>query len=678
MQVNRKTVSNVAVTVTAIVAILLPTMAEAQSFGFNPYSTGYGYRATEPAGMGLVRLLLIAGLGALGFGVGWFLSPHAKAFRRAIFLGLGAIALLFIMFNGSFVSWAMAWAAGYVAFFVGIGYWLSNVVSKLSKTPTTFGSAKWADAAHMKAHKVFDPKPAIPKTAPAPSLLDHFKFQSEAQDVAKFQPQVPFAPMGMKPAGLPDINLSLPSFGSGGLTGGVPKPVPKPKPKSNPDIRLGVAFDGDSEEVFYYRGDQHLLTVAPTRSGKGTTQIVPNLLTYKGSALVIDPKGENAMITAKARKAMGHDVHIVDPWSIAVTGDQEPARLNPLDWLSLGDPDLTENSMLLADALIVQADHKEAFWTEEAKALLQGIILYVATDPHEEGQRHLGRVRDLMLLDGDDLKKLFNLMVQSPHHVVASTGARSLQKEERLLANVLASAQAQTHFLDSNRIRESLSVSDFDFADLKSKPMTIYLVLPSDRLNAFSRWMRLLVQQAITVNARNIAQKPKQPILFLLDEMPTLGRLAMIEQAYGLMAGFGMQLWGIVQDLGQLKRIYGEGWETFIGNSGVIQYFGSHDSMTANYFSELCGVTTVWSLSTAVSTAFGTSSGQGGASSSRTVTESDTRAAAQRKLIYPDELMRMHERKQLVFIENMNPIQAKRVDWFKDPVLKRKGVNLHG
>lgn len=281
-----------------------------------------------------------------------------------------------------------------------------------------------------------------------------------------------------------------------------------------------------------------------------------------------------------------------------------------------------------------------------------------------------------MLLDGEDLKAFFQRMVNSPHHVVASTGARCLQKEERLLANVLASAQAQTHFLDSARIRENLSASDFDFADLKSKPMTIYLVLPSDRLNAFSRWMRLLVQQAITVNARNIEVKPKQPVLFLLDEMPTLGRLAMIEQAYGLMAGFGMQLWGIVQDVGQLKRIYGDGWETFIGNSGVIQYFGSHDSMTANYFSELCGVTTVWSLSTAISMAFGSSSGAGGNSSSSTRTESDTRSAAQRKLIYPDELMRLHSSKQLVFIENLNPIQAQRVPWFEDNDLKTKGTTL--
>jgi len=122
-----------------------------------------------------------------------------------------------------------------------------------------------------------------------------------------------------------------------------------------------------------------------------------------------------------------------------------------------------------------------------------------------------------------------------------SAGARCLQKEERLLANVIASAQAQTHFLDSARIRESLSTSDFKFEDLKTSKVSIFLVLPSDRLHAFSRWLRLLIQQAITVNARNIELKPEKPVLFLLDEMPALGRLAMVEQAYGLMAGFGIQ-----------------------------------------------------------------------------------------------------------------------------------------
>ena len=104
--------------------------------------------------------------------------------------------------------------------------------------------------------------------------------------------------------------------------------------------------------------------------------------------------------------------------------------------------------------------------------------------------------------------------------------------------------------------------------------------------------------------------------------MAALGKLESVEQAYGLMAGFGMQLWGIVQDLSQLARIYGEtGWQTFISNSGVIQYFGSRDKMTAEYFSALCGVTTIevhnisWAVGTGRQLATGSSRGPGGGTS---------------------------------------------------------------
>src|SRR3546814_286901 len=207
----------------------------------------------------------------------------------------------------------------------------------------------------------------------------------------------------------------------------------------------------------------------------------------------------------------------------------------------------------------------------------------------------------------DLLKAVFTRMLDSEYHIVRSTGARCLQKDEKLLSNVIASTQAHTHFLDSARIRESLSASDFKFEDLKTKRMTIYLVLPADRLDTFGRWLRLLIQQALTVNARNIEIRPEKPVLFLLDEMAALGRLTMVEQAFGLMAGYGIQMWGIVQDLSQLKRIYGDGWETFIANAGVLQYFGSRDRMSAEYFSALCGVTTIWNFSSAVARAFGKS-----------------------------------------------------------------------
>lgn len=440
-------------------------------------------------------------------------------------------------------------------------------------------------------------------------------------------------------------------------------------------LRLGVFANENGTVPLHYDGGRHALTVAPTRSGKGVSAIIPNLLTYEGSVLVIDPKGENAMVTRDARCDMQQDVYVVDPWMI--TGS-DVSRFNPLDWLELGDVDITENAMLLADALVVADGKGEAFWLEESKALLQGVILFVATDEDEQHHRHLGRVRDLLLLDGDGMKELFTRMLHSLHHVVTSTGARCLQKEERLLANVVASAQAQTHFLDSTRIRESLSASDFKFEDLKTKKMSIYLVLPSDRLNAFNRWLRLLIQQAITVNARNIELKPAKPVLFILDEMPALGKLSSVEQAYALMAGYGFQLWGIAQDLGQLKKVYGEdGYQSLISNSGCITYYGSRDKLSAEYFSALCGVTTVFNFSSAVSRAFGQTSSKDGLSSSSTSTHTDTTASAQRKLAYPDELMRLHGSKQIIFIENHHPIVGIKRRWFDDPTLKTLGRNLH-
>ncbi len=450
---------------------------------------------------------------------------------------------------------------------------------------------------------------------------------------------------------------------------------------------LGFFATGETTHPLHYTGDRHLLTVAPTRSGKGVSAIIPNLLTYEGSAIVIDPKGENAMITAARRgmgdeekniQGMGQSVHIVDPWGI--TG-KPSARFNPLDWLDPEDPDMNENAMILADSIITpHAGNRDQFWDEEAKALLMGILLWVALDEKEQEDRTLGRVRDIISLGGEELNDLLTEMKLSENHIICSAGTRTLSKEDKLKSSVLASLQSHTHFLDSPRLRENLAVSDFSFADLKTSPTTIYLVLPADRLDTFGRWLRLMIQQALTVNARNIDVKPEKPILFLLDEMAALGRLSMVEQAYSLMAGFGVQLWGIVQDLSQLHRIYGDSWQTFIGNSGVLQYFGSRDLMTAEYFSKLCGVTTVEKRSFGFSWTRGYSSNSGqpnSGTSSESTTENSSIDVVQRNLVYPDELMVLRDNKEIVLIETANPIPARRMLWFKDQKLKSLGINLH-
>ena len=450
---------------------------------------------------------------------------------------------------------------------------------------------------------------------------------------------------------------------------------------------LGVFKEGGVDHPLHYKGDRHLLTVAPTRSGKGVSSIIPNLLNYQGSAIVIDPKGENAMITAARRgdgdkiqniQGLGQTVHVIDPWGI--TG-LPSSRFNPLDWLDPEDVDINENAMILADSIITpQGGNRDQFWDEEAKALLMGFLLWVALEESEKENRTLARVRDIISLGTMELNDVLGEMSLSSNHIVSSAGVRTLSKEEKLKSSVLASLQSHTHFLDSPRMRESLSVSDFNFEDLKTSRMTIYLVLPADRLETFGRWLRLLIQQALTVNARNIKTIPERPVLFLLDEMAALGRLTMVEQAFSLMAGFGVQLWGIVQDLSQLERIYEAGWQTFIGNSGVLQYFGSRDLKTAEYFSKLCGVTTIekTSFARSIARSFGFSSSNNSSSHSdnTTFTENTTEDVVQRNLAFPDELMVLRDNKQLVFVESFNPIRAHKIAWFADEKLKTLGKNI--
>ncbi|TKB58553.1 type IV secretory system conjugative DNA transfer family protein [Ferrimonas aestuarii] len=428
-----------------------------------------------------------------------------------------------------------------------------------------------------------------------------------------------------------------------------------------------------------YQGNRHLLTVAPTRAGKGVSAIIPNLLTYEGSALVIDPKGENALISAARRgegdeangiPGLGQEVFVLDPWGIT----QLPqAYFNPLDWLDPRDPDINENAKMLADAILVEhGGANDPFWHAESQALLTGIILYVATDAMEINRRHLARVRDIITLGKDEFNAVLKAMFANSNRLVSTTAQRTASKDAKLASNVMAHLQSQTHFLDSDRIRQSLSKSSFKFEDFKTKRQTVYLVLPADRIHTFSPWLRLLVQQAITMNVRDITQKPDKPVLFMLDEMAALGKLTMVEQAYGLMAGFGIQLWGIVQDFGQLERLYQDSWETFIGNAGVIQYFGSRDLKTAEYFSKMCGSTTVQkvSLSNSVASAFGYGP------STQTQTDGYSLDVSQRQLAYADELMVLHGDQQLLFVENHHPIKAQKVRWYQQPKLAKWGVSL--
>lgn len=628
--VQRARAAGVAVLVVGVTVLVLTIGSDAVAqfeYGRPPF-----FPEPSKSELFTARIVPILISAFIGFVIGAFFSPALKEFRRYVLMGSAVVVLLYGLFGpppqADILTYVIAIILFFVALLLGtrLGAKVAAALPHKYRRPTSLGSAQWADLTHLQEN---------------------------------------------------------------GAIG-------------NSGFLLGEYVSNGESPVhpLHYQGARHLLTVAPTRSGKGVSSIIPNLLSYTGSVFVIDPKGENALISAHRRGAgstadnipgLGQDVLLLDPWDIAASKlGLKQSSFNPLDWIRADDPDAAENAFLLADALVlVEGTEKDPFWNEEARALLTGLILYVGTAEEEEGQRTLGRVRDILNLDDSKFVALLQQMYKHPHPVVRGTAARQGSKEEKLFSSVLASAQSHTHFLDSGRIRESLARSDFQFEDLKTKPTSVYLILPADRLKTFDRWLRLLIQQAITVNARNIEQKPAKPILFLLDEMSALGRLPTLEQAYSLMAGFGMQLWGIVQDLSQLAKVYGEqGWQTFISNSGVIQYFGSRDKMTAEYFSTLCGVTTVeihnisWAVGKAISFATSFTSGAGGGSSSTSNTSNDswTRTTgfseAQRQLAYPDELMVIKGHRQLIFVENLDPIPAQKVVWYENAALKKLGVNL--
>jgi type IV secretion system protein VirD4 len=412
-------------------------------------------------------------------------------------------------------------------------------------------------------------------------------------------------------------------------------------------------------QLLRYAGEAHLLTIAPTRSGKGVGAIIPNLLTADRSVLCIDPKGENARITARARGRFG-PVHVLDPFDIS---GQPSAAFNPLAGLDPDSLDLAEDAALLADALVHDPPGQvgEAHWNEEAKALIAGVILYVVCEERPEA-RTLATVRELLTLSPGDFAATLAIMQESPSAggLVRRAANRHLGKNEREASGVLSSAQRHTHFLDSVRINGTMARSDFRFADLKETKATVFLVLPPERLDAYSRWLRLMVAQAIHDLARSPA-RPAAPVLFLLDEFAALGRLEPVERAFGLMAGYGLQLWPILQDMHQLWSAYGKKAGTFVSNAGIVQIFNVADVETASWVSKSIGATTMSYQTT------GTSTSRGGMQLFETKSTSTTAHLSRRELMTPDEIMRLDSSLEILLRQGAAPAIAAKVRYYDGP-----------
>jgi type IV secretion system protein VirD4 len=423
-------------------------------------------------------------------------------------------------------------------------------------------------------------------------------------------------------------------------------------PLSQGKTGLLIGRDQRTGKLLRYDGPAHLLTMAPTRTGKGVGTIIPNLLTADRSIICIDPKGENAVIAGRARAQFG-PVHTLDPFG--VTGHLSSA-FNPLDRLDVESLDIADDAATLADALVFDESGQggDAHWNEEAKALIGGLILAL-TVMEPKTRRHLGTLREHLTLAPDRFAQLMTRMqeMSEANGLIERAANRHLSKSDREAAGVLSAAQRQTHFLDSPRMTSVLERSDFEFADLKHRHASVFLVLPPDRLSSYSRWLRLIVAQSLLDMAREPA-KPDVPVLYLLDEFAALGQLAPVERAMGLMAGYGVQLWPILQDIHQLRATYGKRAGTFLSNAGVLQVFGVNDHDTARLVSDLLGQETV----VFQTTAHALDSDRSG------ITHSQHHTG--RPLLTPDEVRNLPKQAQLLFLAGQRPIMAAKLAYYRD------------
>jgi len=445
----------------------------------------------------------------------------------------------------------------------------------------------------------------------------------------------------------------------------------------NPDGKLFLGAIND--QLIGIDDDRHMLTVAGSRAGKGTSVIIPNLLFYTGSMLVIDPKAELASITAERRSALGQTVKVLDPFNRAAPWVKDyKASFNPLTILSEDSPTLIEDAGLIADALVIAAG-KDPHWDESAKTFIGGVILHVATFQKYKEVANLVTVRELITIGAghedetefeppcDDMglsglcNEMYNNDAAEGEIKVAAADFFERTHNEKL--SVLSTARRHLTFLQYKAMREVLSGHDFNLTDLKNeeKCLTIYLCLPAGRLSTCNRWLRLFINLVLEAMER-VPQKPRYPVILCLDEFAVLGHMEQIEKAAGQIAGYGVKLWPILQDLPQLKSMYKDRWETFLGNAGVLQFFGNNDVTTLEYIEKRAGKTSLSvEQNSDVDPIARVNTAATGKSWSKQVHPLITSEEASRYFSRSDPLAR-----QVVFVPGENPAILQRVNYFDE------------
>jgi type IV secretion system protein VirD4 len=425
----------------------------------------------------------------------------------------------------------------------------------------------------------------------------------------------------------------------------------------------GVFLGRLGGQYLRHDGPEHVMAFAPTRSGKGVGLVIPTLLSWTGSAVVHDIKGENWQLTAGWRSKFSHCL-LFNPT------DPRSARYNPLLEVRKG-PDEVRDVQNIADILVDPegALERRSHWEKTSHSLLVGAILHVL---YAEEEKTLARVATFLSDPQRSVAHTLRRMMATNHlgtpdhpqvhPVVASAAREVLNKSENERSGVLSTAMSFLGLYCDPTVAATTAACDWRIVDLvdATRPVSLYLVIPPSDISRTKPLVRLVLNQIGRRLTERLEGDPgkrrKHQLLMMLDEFPALGRLDFFETALAFMAGYGIRAYLIAQSLNQISKAYGEN-NAILDNCHVRIAFSSNDERTAKRISDALGTATElraqrnyaghrlapWLSHVMVS-----------------------RQETARPLLTPGEVMQLPPADELVLVSGLAPIRAKKLRYYED------------
>lgn len=456
------------------------------------------------------------------------------------------------------------------------------------------------------------------------------------------------------------------------------------QPAGHGSVARGVTF-GKSAAPNYHRNapgapvtslpENHVLVIAKAGAGKGARVIMPTLGTYASGMCVVDPKGENAAVTARTRRdRLGQDIQILNPWGVlkdhyAKMGFQT-ATYNPLDMLDRNDPNITSLAKTLAATISPVTDPKAEFWQGMAARVLTGTFLWLTDqeglprydDPSQPETKTLARVAELVNLPKTDFQKfLARLMASKAFHgdIRQQVGQMADSSAADTYGGIMLHLQGRTDFIDTP-LKISTASSSISFAKLAEGTLTVYLVIPFDYIKTHGTWLRLIISaatKAITTARQKHPEKPLHRCMFLIDEFGSIGYIPAIAADLAQLRGYGIDFTLILQNLGQLKDHYKDAKDNILGSCGYKYFCWIKDLDTQKYLSESLGKKTVQTV--------GKSQSTGATQAGQTEGTSTTYGETGRNLLNPDEIDRLDRDTAILLQPYGAPHYLHTIDYFE-------------